>query len=412
MVILKSKAGYSAYIFLIMALSLNMMYLLPSDFHLGSLTLRLISIIVNFGFYFLVVCKCGVSNKIKKIDGWFLTAIILVIIGTITAYFTYNQPIFSTFLIQMYIFSYTILFVPIRKLIDQGILSGNSIKRIVYVFGITLLALFLLQYFLQDKLLFLQVTKIERYGGSRFYLDSAYLALLVAIAFSEIVKKKTIVLNLLIIVATVFVEMSMIKSRAIMAAFIASAIISVLIVKQASWKKIIIGCICVFIGYYFFTYTTMGIDILNSVVEADTSLNIRSMARTFYINKFLQNPIFGCGYVDSYYNYSAQLSGQTQGFYYVDNGIWGIMFYYGIVGLLWSAIGIIPRMIQAVKLARKSQDTFSIFYLVYIIALMNTVQFDFFRALLSFTLFAILLYCLVGTMDELIVGEEKYGDRK
>ena len=205
MVIQKSKAGYSAYIFLIMALSLNMMYLLPSDFHLGILTLRFISIIVNFGFYFLVVCKCGVSSKIKKIDGWSLTAIILVIIGTITAYFTYNQPIFSTFLIQIYIFSYTILFVPIRKLIDQGILSGNSIKKIVYAFGITLLALFLLQYFLQDKLLFLQVTKIERYGGSRFYLDSAYLALLVAIALSEIVKKKTIVFNLLIIVATVFV---------------------------------------------------------------------------------------------------------------------------------------------------------------------------------------------------------------
>mgnify|MGYP004538124911 CR=1 FL=1 len=400
MLVSKTKIVYLSYLFFIMAFSIRGCYLLPTEFSIFGLTLRIICLGINLGFCILVAYQYGVSLLIEKVDGWFLFSIVLAVIGTVMAYFSYNQPMISTFLIQMYIFSYTLLFIPIRKLIDRKIISYYDLKNLVYVFGIILLVLLCLQFFFRNNIQLLNVTVLERYGGARYYLDSSYIALLIAIAIGEIIKRKRIVFNSIIVLAGIFVEVNMIKSRAIMIALIFSLLITVLVVRQVSWKKVLISIICFAGAVYFFNYTEMGIDTISSIMEADTSLSIRQAARNFYLNKFWENPFWGSGYVDSYYSMSAKLSGQNQGFYYVDNGIWGILFYYGIIGILWSIGGIVPRIFESVKEARNNGEGFPIFYIIYICALLNTVQFDFFRARMGFTLYALLLYCINQRNEE------------
>lgn len=381
---LKKSSLWIIGLFVIMALSINCFYLVDSSI-LGVPCVHL-AFFISLCYMLMAFLKTGKAFFCREsMYAW--GGVILAFIGSFTAYFTYGQPFLTTLLIQLRIFMYTLIIVPIVALIKKRVIRVDDLVKLVYVFGVIYAFICTLQLFMSEKVIFLNALKSSRYGGLRLYLDTAYFALTVAIAFWKLLDGKHKFFNAFLIAWILTINIMMIKGRAVFTALIIAAVISVLVVKQVSWKKLMIIILLAVGVNYFLKNTEMGINIVNSIMNEDTSLSIRSAARLFYIDKFLNAPIWGNGYVDSYYQTSYTLSGQSMGYFYVDNGIWGIAFYYGTLGILWCVLFILPNLRDGIWYARNKNNLFALYYLIFILSICNNYQFDFFRSRLTFTLF-------------------------
>ena len=123
--------------------------------------------------------------------------------------------------------------------------------------------------------------------------------------------------------------------------------------------------------------------------KIDLSSQTRVLGRAYYLQKIAEHPILGCGYINTNNTVAVQYSGinsiSTGIIAWVDLGVYGLVFFFGIIGLIWFVWMYGKMTYMSYKIASKGDLTYWM-YMIYLIVLVpnstgflwyltNTVQF-------------------------------------
>lgn len=358
---IKKSSLYLMYIFLILTLNFHCFYLINPD----KIPLDDIGFVLEIILFVLIfLSNKKINNKEYDYLGITISVIILVIISSITANIQYEQPFFLGLRAQRHWIMALNMYFPIRYLLKNNKISINGLVNTIYNFSIIYLVITTIQYVLANKLIFLNVSVNNHYGSHKFYFDESVLVLLFSITFYKVISKEknNKVLNLILSIWTLIFIYQFTKYRTILLALVISVTIFVIMDKGFSMKKIGIISVILF-GVAIFINTDLGVTILEALKGNDGSLNMRTVGREFYFKKLEGNYIWGNGFISILWPKSYIEGGIAERIYYTDNGIFGLMFYYGLIGVIWWLIMNIKVLYNALAIRKFTKD-FS--YLIFI----------------------------------------------
>lgn len=258
------------------------------------------------------------------------------------AYRLYGQDIFSGFFAQYFIIAWALLYYPFSKYVHYGKITVEDIKKLIKVVGTIQLIIFIGQYILLDVVRFTYVHEGTRYGEAKFFYSPVLLDLLLFLEldnFTENGKKMSIgrkMFSLGYMAAILFEVMVVIKFRLTTAGLLLCLGVGVLLGRSSIKKKtlyIFLGIL----GGLLLLNTTMVQDILNEILRGKTyngeesTLTNRAFGRALCLDTFFKHPILGGGHLNN--RAPDKMTGRD--FYLGDLGIFGFLYMYGGVGILW-----------------------------------------------------------------------------
>lgn len=315
------------------------------------------------------------AHKYLKVDKWNVFMTVPIVLTFLSAYAgirTYGQPFFLGLVTQRSWIGCVLVFFVISSWLKRKIITVKGIKKTLFVACIAMLCIYVLQYVLGNFFIFTSVMTNERYGGIRFYFETAYLIIAAGFAIDNIIEaagkkeKKKYILGQIFFIMMLFFTCAVInKGRMLTISVAAGFLFCVLLVKVNKTKKIIL-CFGVMIVAVFFLSTNIATDAINALqgvnVENDT-LGVRNEGRIYYLQYWIdsiQSIIIGCG-SPNYYNWQPAAdianplwsAGGTARFYLVDNGIFGELFLYGLCGIAWFVGSIVISITAAIRVFKK-----------------------------------------------------------
>ena len=134
--------------------------------------------------------------------------------------------------------------------------------------------------------------------------------------------------------------------------------------------------------------------LFNPQSSGTNTLTIREIGRNFYLNSLVTSPsrfLFGFG-VPNINNITAQtISGNASGIFTVDNGIFGILYQYGALGvLLWTGVTI-WLIGLSLKVFKRLGSIFYLAFIVFDLIGFVTIQPLFWRTFVTYSLFSAML---------------------
>lgn len=263
-------------------------------------------------------------------------ACILVIVSSIQSMRLYGQGIGLGIRPQRYFLIWALSYFPIRKLMANSIVSYEKIEKLIYKIGIAEIILYIAQFFLRNVTTFLAVKSNNVYSTTRYYFSTILLCLLIFICLDKIFQKQKIIFNSVLIAGALIVILMVGKMRLNFISVVGAIIIGVALWRKGGQVKmlfIVLGVICgVLISNTEVVQSIM--PAINRTGQIDT-LAIRDIGREFYIETVYQHPILGAGYINTQWPAAYAAARAGEGISWVDNGVFGIVFFYGGLGLLW-----------------------------------------------------------------------------
>lgn len=343
-------------IIIIMILLHNVFYLAPSTFGpIGYADfLFLFSIGVIFVFYakHRSILYKGVFCRIV----WFVP--VLIITSSFAAWLNYGQPVVSGILTQRYWFSTIFLYFVFVYMIDREKLTFDLFIKILNGIVVIELILYFVQYFLGESFMFLNVNYNYRYGTIRLYCSTNYMVLAALNALDSVLReKKNRVFNIGLTVAVVLYFLVVNKGRSATMGIMFGLTLIIMFSHVKTRYKILVGGIVGVIGLNYIWKSTLVQDFWNVIFggQEDGTYNVRLLSREFYLSKWISSPIafvFGYGYCNSTISASLVATGASQGFGYADNGLYGFVSCYGLMGLFWYFSYCVRRIIAWWKTRR------------------------------------------------------------
>ena len=307
---------------IILICNLRVFYLVDdSKVNLSDLTL-----ILELFFFLYVYIKNRAKVKYKyKI--FILLCIVFSISSAIMAKYSYGQPLFMGIRPQRVWLACMIMYFPITKLLYLKKINLQQIIKLIKFICVCLIVITIIQYIVGGKYVFMNVMNNQRYGSIRLYISTGLIVIYYFVNLSEIFKMKQIKFkNLFAVITTLFVICFIVKSRMVIVSLIGATIIFI-IYQKITVRKIIFIIVGIVLIIAFLN-TSSGQDILDMIMSgqsiSDNTSEIRDLGRLFYIEKnsrSILTVVFGSGYLNKYY--------------YNDNGIIGLYFYYGISFIIW-----------------------------------------------------------------------------
>ncbi|MDO5424828.1 MAG: hypothetical protein Q4F41_13990 [Eubacteriales bacterium] len=326
-------------IVIVMILMHNVFYLAPNSFGPISYAdfLFLFSIGVVF-YYFTKDRRMLFRGNFARLV-WMVP--MLIFLSSFAAWYNYGQPITSGILTQRYWFSTIFLYFFFVYMIEDGKLDYDFFFRILNGIVIVELILYFTQFFIGDTFMFLNINHNYRYGTLRLYCNTNYMVLAALNAlFRGCSEKKSRVFNFALTAAVILYFFLVNKGRSATIGFMIGLAMVVLFSPVRMRYKILIGAIAFVIGLNYLWTSTLVQDFWGVVVggQMDGTYNVRLRSQEFYMKKWQSSPvafILGYGYGNSKIGASMVATGASQGFGYADNGLYGFVSCYGVVGLLW-----------------------------------------------------------------------------
>lgn len=317
-------------------------YLINADYvKLFGLPMNDIALIID-----IIICliiTLGIRNKKSpnyNFKFWCISFLFLVIFSSYQALSLYGQPFVYGFRAQRTLFVFLLLYFPLYKCYYNNIITKNDILNAIKTVVVVELILFIIQFFIADKILFLHVYIGQRYGDLRFYVNPLLFILLYIIELNDIINNKMSFKKILLMVLIIFEIVVVQKFRLTFIALYITTFLSVLFSKISFNKKMIFVSIVIVFIFCFIFFTSMGKDLLNTILDSNittsSTMSIRNEGKKYYLNFLKEHPILGAGYPNiSSYAPAAEVTGKAYKFYLGDNGVFGFAFIYGIVGLSW-----------------------------------------------------------------------------
>lgn len=371
-------------LFFIMTICADYYYLVDKSYYIFLPVLSMENIAIAISFIW-GICLCFKTFNLRDYHYMYsremIGILIMTVLSSIQANILYNQNISAGIISQRFIILWALLYFPISKYLCYGKINLTDIKKIITIVGTIELAVFIIQYFMANRVIFTYVLTAKRYGEYRFYFSPIILDLLFFFKLDDFFKKDGKIsqrINSLIYIALIIFEVMVVqKYRLTTIGLILMAGLALCMMKQSIQHKAIYWIVGI-IGAYCLYHTTLVQDVIHEVFQGRTytggksTLVVREVGRTLYINTFLKHPIFGGGYARSD-NYLAVIaSGRLQRIFFSDNGLFGLLFIYGGVGIAWFFLLWIRMIIHGYKIYKRSDClTYLLFPLYFLVTGIN-----------------------------------------
>ena len=268
-----------------------------------------------------------------------LFTLVLMLTSSLQSRLLYNQSILLGIRPQRYWITWAMTYFPIRKLMYLDYITFDDLKGLLYKIGILELILYTGQYLLAENIVFLHVHSYSTYSTSRFYFSNILLCLVLFMRLNDIFNKQNVKRNMFFI-AWIILDIIQIGKMRMTFIAVSTAILFGIIMWRRSGNYKILSVFVIAIGVVLVSGSEVVQSILpalNGTGRSDT-LEIREIGRNFYLDVIKNHPILGGGYINTQWRPAYIASRQSEGITWVDNGIFGFMYFYGGIGLAWAMV--------------------------------------------------------------------------
>lgn len=386
-----NKKEYLFIIIFILIFSKNSFYLwLQDDYMIGTFfKYSDIGVCLSLIFTVWIIVKYGLPKK-NLINRYIYIFVIMVLVSAVTALGIFNQSFYRGILVQRVQLAYLVLFLPVKRLLDLQRIDKRDVIRLVYILATYELTICTIQYFyyIMSGNMFLVVNAGLRYGEIRFYFEPALLLMVVFRSFFSVLNnRRNRIFNIVFVVWVCFFIMYITKMRAMTLLLIASLALCLLIWNKQIFKKVFICMLILFIAISVMGKSKIIQDTLNTLTGKeiiDNTLDIRKNAREYYINQVKETPITGRGYPSISSATAYQAAGTQYNYKFVDNGIFGFIYSYGLVGIIWYSFFWVMLLRISWKI-RKQNSSYFVYIIYYTIGFITDFAW-FWSGCCSFTL--------------------------
>lgn len=335
----------------------------------GSFNIQDINIVVYLVFFILVYIKYIRFKRYRYMQCYLiLLPIILVITSSIKANEVYGQPLMLGIRPQRFFILTYLLYFPLKRMFECNKKSIEYVKKILIGIGTIELFLYIAQYLLINKVIFLSMRVSQRFGEVRLPFESLLLLLFPFIIINELLNKRNIRRNFILLALSFFYIVVVLKTRMVMISMVSVVTFLILIYKSGINKKVISIFLLIIVGVIAVN-TEIGQSYIQSISSENRAVDpnslIRKEAQKFYITETAKSPITGRGYVNILYKNSVVMSRYDKGYYFNDNGIIGFYYLYGAIGVMWLIIFFIYMLKKGYYLYKKKNNYCYLGYSIY-----------------------------------------------
>ncbi|MFW0899377.1 hypothetical protein SNJ89_02825 [Clostridium perfringens] len=357
--------------------------------------------IYSLYLFLLYWMKCGKNYFSGIFTKVVLFVPILILLSSMMACLFYNQSIISGILTQRAWFISSLVYFPIRYLIKNKKLDLESFFNILYFIVFIEVSIYLIQYLLGADHYFLKVRYTYRYNSIRIVANTAYMELVLIYAMNKILIKEKVIKNIFFVVIILSYIFIVNKGRGQCFVILAIIALTILFSKIRIISKIIIISIFIIIANISFLETNVITEFSSIIFEGqkDATYNVRQESKEFYFDTMNEEPlswILGYGMQNTTNENSNKATGVSQGYLITDNGIYGFIFSYGILGLIWYIYSLIIQIKYGGKFLIRNGDCIIIIRIIANI-LSITTNSNFFYTYQSFS--SILIFCLIDILN-------------
>lgn len=268
-----------------------------------------------------------------------LFTLVLMLTSSLQSRLLYNQSILLGIRPQRYWITWAMTYFPIRKLMYLDYITFDDLKGLLYKIGILELILYTGQYLLAENIVFLHVHSYSTYSTSRFYFSNILLCLVLFMRLNDIFDKQNVKRNMFFIAWIILDIIQIGKMRMTFIAVSTAILLGIIMWRRGGNYKILsVFVIAIGVGLVSGSEVVQSIlPALNGTGRSDT-LEIREIGRNFYLDVIKNHPILGGGYINTQWRPAYIASRQSEGITWVDNGIFGFMYFYGGIGLAWAMV--------------------------------------------------------------------------
>ena len=291
--------------------------------------------------------------KRMQFAGYMVFFAALIFLSSLQSQLLFGQSIKYGLIQQRRLLIWIFVYFAIELALIKGKFNYEQLVSMIRIIGRIELAIYISQYFLYDYIHFLYVSVSSRYNDVRFYFTPNLLDFLFMIEMDFLLNKynskREKIKSGITIVLILFEVMIVQKFRLTTMALICCFVLCVLIKRFSKAIKFIYVMIAV-LGICILLNTTMFRDIIEQFSLGFTDyghFGIRADARKLYLEMLAKHPFLGGGY--PYIEDALEASGYYKRMYLVDNGVFGFIYIYGGVGIIWIA----ALWTKLIKMSRK-----------------------------------------------------------
>ena len=366
---------YLVFFSFIIAWAMWLCYLVPLPINEQDITNLLV--IMFFG---IVIVR---ENMLKKIhlNKPFVYFLFILLTSATSAYLRFGQSFIDSFAVCRHMYIQYSIALPLYYLIKHGKVKRDRLYDALIMSIRIACTIYVLHFFLHTyvgiDILALR-TGGQRYGSDRFYLNLVMPMFLICNAFSNIYADRFKLIDCYDALVVLTVIMLVTKMRFAAFSCVCAILIGLIIAKKLDLKKVLLLTGAVAAGTVVLFCTEMGSDFLDIIFGGNYAAAgtgaIREVGRTQHLLSFLKAPIFGMGYPHencyaSLYEFgtlnSYMIDGTEQRIYLTDNGIFDVLYIFGLSGIVWIISYFGHWLKKSVRLFKKRQLSV---YFMFIIA--------------------------------------------
>lgn len=275
----------------------------------------------------------------RKAMIWPAVFIVIAIISHIAAYFYFGQSIFMGIRQIRYLLVCLLYFYATYNSLAYGLLDKEDVYKAIRYVAILEIVLYFAQYFLIDKVVFLEVGATWEYGKARFRISFLFPMIQMYISLNELLNGKNMIQNAVLAFLGAAVLAFLCKHRAPTLFMLCSFAVALVLWKRDLKTKVIIAGIAFVVVIFYLANSQVMQSALNTlfVDGGGYSLGIRETGRYYYFDQLTSYKawITGFGQPNSNCQAAFEASGALNGIFPVDNGIFGLLYEYGLLGVIW-----------------------------------------------------------------------------
>ena len=308
-------------------------------------------------FFWLYVITTTREKSQKKYGTLIILAVLLAITSSVMAYVNYEQPVLMGFRAQRSWLMAILMYFPLNQLIQSRKITASQLMKMIDAINFIYMAIIIAQFIAGPNHLFLNVRNSIRYGSLRLAVAQSFLCISYFYHLHKLLTRKRSLKSFIVIVITLFTVIFVNKGRASTILLVIPSALMILS-SRMSKRKLALTSGMILIGGIFLssTFGTMFLDSIFGETSTDSGTLIREVGRVFYMDRVLSSPLntlFGCGFANIDWPLTYIGIRYGEGITYNDNGIYGLIFYYGFFIVAWVVILTLRLMYDSWKNGQK-----------------------------------------------------------
>ncbi|MFJ7679202.1 hypothetical protein ACIQXQ_14275 [Peribacillus sp. NPDC097198] len=275
-------------------------------------------------------------NPIYHFKWIILFSLVLMMTSSLQSYLLYGQDLIMGIRPQRYWLVWAFMYFPISKLLFLKRFTYEEVQKTIFIIGTLELIIYISQYLLLGQIQYLNVSSNDVYSTTRLYINNIFLNLLLFINLDRLFNKKKVIKSTLYIIAILFVIIIVGKMRM---TFI--SVSGAIIIGFIMWRKGGLLKLLTFLMLFPSLSIILNLEEIQAIFltlkgeSTVNTLNIREVGREFYFSILKQHPVLGGGYINTQWEPAAIASRVYDRIFWVDNGIFGFAYFYGLLGVAW-----------------------------------------------------------------------------